>query len=234
ADEILGIGFKIADGIAMSIGIPEHSKYRISAAIKYQLNKFHGEGHTYASKEMLIEKTYEILNGVIDDLDINEAIHDLALEQRVHIEIFQDQQIVYSMPYYYAETNTCNKLIELAQVKFESLDTNIEDAIENLENDIQLASKQKEAIIEAMQNGLLVITGGPGTGKTTIINSLIKVFEKEDKRIILAAPTGRAAKRMAEATGREAKTIHRLLELGYTDENEGMIFQILLFFLRYT
>ncbi|MBN4062561.1 MAG: ATP-dependent RecD-like DNA helicase [Alkaliphilus sp.] len=226
ADEILGIGFKIADGIAMSIGIPEHSKYRISAAIKYQLNKFHGEGHTYASKEMLIEKTYEILNGVIDDLDINEAIHDLALEQRVHIEIFQDQQIVYSMPYYYAETNTCNKLIELAQVKFESLDTNIEDAIENLENDIQLASKQKEAIIEAMQNGLLVITGGPGTGKTTIINSLIKVFEKEDKRIILAAPTGRAAKRMAEATGREAKTIHRLLELGYTDENEGMIFQV--------
>ena len=226
ADEILGIGFKIADGIAMSIGIPEHSKYRISAAIKYQLNRFHGEGHTYASKEMLIEKTYIILNGVIDELDINEAIHDLALEQRVHIEIFQDQQVVYSMPYYYAETNTCNKLIELAQVKFESLDTNIDELIENLENDIQLALKQKEAIIEAMQNGLLVITGGPGTGKTTIINSLIKLFEKEAKRIILAAPTGRAAKRMAEATGREAKTIHRLLELGYTDENEGMIFQV--------
>ena len=226
ADEILGIGFKIADSIAMSIGIPEHSKYRISAAIKYQLNRFHGEGHTYVSKEMLIEKTYKILNGAIDELDINEEIHDLALEQRVHIEIFQDQQVVYSMPYYYAETNTCNKLIELAQVKFESLDTNIDELIENLENDIQLALKQKEAIIEAMQNGLLVITGGPGTGKTTIINSLIKLFEKEAKRIILAAPTGRAAKRMAEATGREAKTIHRLLELGYTDENEGMIFQV--------
>ena len=226
ADDIIRIGFKIADRIAMSIGIAEHSKYRIRAAIKFVLSSFHGEGHTYVLKDMLVGKTYEMLNRVIDDLDINEAVHDLALEQKVHIEVFQEEQVVYSMPYYYAETNTCNKLIELAQVKFESKDINTDDSIENLDNDIQLASKQEEAIIEAIQNGLLVITGGPGTGKTTIINSLIQVFDKEGKKIILAAPTGRAAKRMPEATGREAKTIHRLLELGYTDDIEGMMFQV--------
>ncbi len=225
ADDIWGIGFKKADEIGKTMGISSNSKYRIHAATKYILNCLHLEGHTYAPKQLLVEKTCQLLNGTSDEIE--DAIQHLALEQKIHLEKYQNQLNVYSLPYYYAETNTCNKLIQLSQVVVKPLSVNLEEEIKSLaqEENIHLAMNQKEALRQALENGILVITGGPGTGKTTTINSLIKTFQKQKLKILLAAPTGRASKRMTEATGMEAKTIHRLLELGYSEEEEEMNFQ---------
>ncbi|MFW5648205.1 MAG: AAA family ATPase [Candidatus Alkaliphilus sp. MAG34] len=276
ADEITGIGFKRADLIAQTMGISPNSKYRIHSGIRYTINTFHGEGHTYVPGDILIEKARELLG--VEEAEVIEGIQEMALRQKIQLErqnvdtgsdcpnagavsefpqsdipINQSPNsdkvgavsdhlqeplkqpdndenkgiIVYSMPYFYAETNTCNKLIELAYGELDTLEIDLEEEIKNIEkeDEICLADNQKEAIRQAISSGVLVITGGPGTGKTTIINTLIKVFEKLDKKILLAAPTGRASKRMTEATGKEAKTIHRLLEMGYSDDDEGMLFQ---------
>lgn len=242
ADEITGIGFKRADLIAQAMGISPNSKYRIHSGIRYTINTFHGEGHTYVPSDILINRAKGLLG--VEEAQIIEAIQEMALRQMIQLErqiagadsvrlqesLEQPENegiIVYSMPYFYAETNTCNKLIELACGELDTLEIDLEEEIKNIEKEgeICLADNQKEAIKQAINNGVLVITGGPGTGKTTIINTLIKVFEKLDKKILLAAPTGRASKRMAEAAGKEAKTIHRLLEMGYSDDEEGMLFQ---------
>ncbi|WP_026479007.1 SF1B family DNA helicase RecD2 [Alkaliphilus transvaalensis] len=225
ADDIWGIGFKKADEIAKSMGISPKSKYRINAATKYMLNCLHLEGHTYAPRKLLVEKSQQLINSTATEIE--EAIQHLALEQKIHIEKYQEDYIIYSMPYYYAEAYSCNKIIELSQVVVESINISLEEELQVLadEENIHLASNQKEALQQALDNGLLVITGGPGTGKTTTINSLLKIFQKQKKKILLAAPTGRASKRMTEATGMEAKTIHRLLELGYSEEEEEMNFQ---------
>lgn len=225
ADEISGIGFKKADQIARAMGISSNSKYRIHSGIKYMLGTFHGEGHTYAPGDILIDRTRELLS--VEESEVVEGIQELALKQKIQLERQDEEIIVYSMPYFYAETNTCNKLIELSQVGLEALEIDVDYEIENIEKEdgITLATNQKEAIRQSIENGIIVITGGPGTGKTTIINTLIKVFGKLKKKILLAAPTGRASKRMTEATGKEAKTIHRLLEMGYSDDDDGMLFQ---------
>ncbi|MDR5659766.1 ATP-dependent RecD-like DNA helicase [Serpentinicella sp. ANB-PHB4] len=220
AEDIHGIGFHTSDQIARTLGIPFNSKYRVSAGVQYTINSFHLEGHTYIPGEMLIEKTAKLLN--IDEEGISEGIQHLALDQKIQLERMADDINIYSMPYYYAETNVCKKVIELSQVQFEKVDIDVEATLLSIEEkeEIHLAENQKEAIKQAMDKGLLVITGGPGTGKTTTVNTLIKVFEALDKKVILGAPTGRAAKRMTEATGKESKTIHRLLELGFSDEDQ--------------
>lgn len=224
ADEITGIGFKMADNIARSMGIPVTSRYRILSGIKYTLNTFHGEGHTYIPKTLLIERAKAFLG--VDDLLIEEAIQQQALEQNIQLERRGEELVVYSIPYYYAETGVCKKIVELAQTVLEPLEIDMDSLLIDLEKEdnICLAERQKEAIQQAVSNGILVITGGPGTGKTTTINALIKMFEGTGKKVILAAPTGRASKRMTEATGKEAKTIHRLLELGFSEDEEGMFF----------
>lgn len=225
ADEIVGIGFKKADLIAKAMGVAPNSKYRIHSGIRYTLNTFHTEGHTYAPSDLLIDRAGELLG--VEEEEVVEGIQEMALKQKIQLERQDEDIIVYSIPYFYAETNTCNKLIELSQVALDPLEIDVDEEIINIENEdgISLAENQKEAIRQAVNSGILVITGGPGTGKTTTINTLIKVFEKLKKKIILAAPTGRASKRMTEATGKEAKTIHRLLEMGYSDDTEGMLFQ---------
>lgn len=225
ADEIIGIGFKKADLIARAMGISPNSKYRIHSGIKYTINTFHTEGHTYVPSDLLIDRARELLG--VEEEAVVEGIQEMALKQKIQLERQDEEIIVYSMPYFYAETNCCNKLIELSQIALDTLEIDVDEEISNIEKEegIYLAENQKEAIRQAITNGILVITGGPGTGKTTTINTLIKVFEKLKKKIVLAAPTGRASKRMTEATGKEAKTIHRLLEMGYSDEDEGMLFQ---------
>ncbi|NLM04711.1 MAG: ATP-dependent RecD-like DNA helicase [Clostridiales bacterium] len=225
ADDIVGIGFTTADKIAKTMGIASNSRYRIYAGTRFALNSFHIEGHTYAPKELLIKRTVELLN--VEKEAVEEAIQNLALNQQIQLERREEDIIIYNMPYYYAETSVCNRLIELSRVKLEEIDIDIEKELEDIQamENIQLAENQKYAIKAAMKNGVMVITGGPGTGKTTTINTLIKVFEKLDMDITLAAPTGRAAKRMTEATGKEAKTVHRLLELGFSEEQESMFFQ---------
>ena len=224
SEDIMGVGFKLADNIATSMGVDKLSDYRIHAGIKFTLLEISRDGHTYSPKDQLIQKSCVLLSAESDLVE--NAIMNLALRGQLQLENMEDHTAVYSMIYYYAETNVSKKIIELSQGKKKELELELETKITELEgkNGIELAGKQKEAIRESIENGILVVTGGPGTGKTTTINSIIQMFEQEDFKIMLAAPTGRAAKRMSEATGREAKTIHRLLEYGYADESLGMVF----------
>ena len=151
-----------------------------------------------------------------------------SYDQKVHIENVNGEQLIYLIPYYLSENGVCKQIIKLSQFEFENLNIDIDEEIKYVEeeNSIKLAKNQSLAVKEAIENGVVIITGGPGTGKTTTINTIIKIFENNKKEVILAAPTGRAAKRMSETSGREAKTIHRLLEMGYATDSEELQFKI--------
>lgn len=226
SEEVFGIGFKMADKIAMEMGIEHDSVYRIRAGIKFALLKSSAGGHTYIPKDMLINKAKEVL--AIDEVSIDNGIRQMTLDNDIKLEDIDGEIVVYSLAFFTAEANVSKRLIELSNVELKELNINVKKEIEQIEkeNEIKLANRQKEAIEESIKNGVLVVTGGPGTGKTTTINTIIKIFEKEDLKVTLGAPTGRAAKRMAEATGREAKTIHRLLEYSFIDEEIGMAFGV--------
>ncbi len=223
ASEVDGVGFKTADRIAQTMGISFDSPYRVAAGIQYVLSKAANNGHTYLPKDELLETASDML-GVLPEL-VEQAIVTMAIEQTIFIEKIEDIEAVYLAPFYRAELGVCKRLIKLAMVDFSSHTDAIDDELKKFQKEegIIFAKKQREAIIESLSNGALVITGGPGTGKTTTINCIIDLFEKRGFEVSLAAPTGRAAKRMTETTGREAKTIHRLLEYGGV-EGEG-IFQ---------
>lgn len=218
ADEIQGIGFKIADGIAFNMGVEADSPFRIKAGIKYVLNLASQSGHTYLPLESLIKNTVTVL-GVGEEL-ISDVTYEMGAEQKVFCEKRQEEVRVYLNIYYYAENYTARKLLELERTA-EKTAFDFKEDMNYLERDcgLSLAYEQKTAVKEAMENGVCVITGGPGTGKTTTINAIIKLLQAENNEIVLAAPTGRAAKRMTEATGLEAKTIHRLLDTGFLAEN---------------
>ena len=223
-DEIFGISFKTADRIAKSLGIAPESKYRISSGVKYVLSQAAMDGHTFVDEEKLKEYTSQLLDVGIDNID--DVLISLMLKKAIYVERDEGISKVYLSAFYNAELGVCRRLLELSNIKF---DGNIDDFDERIKEvqkkeGIILADKQKEAIREALKNGVLVITGGPGTGKTTIIKSIIALLEAEGYELALAAPTGRAAKRMTEATGYEAKTIHRLLEIGYTTDEEELVF----------
>ncbi|MCT4566287.1 MAG: ATP-dependent RecD-like DNA helicase [Maledivibacter sp.] len=224
ADDIVGIGFKMADTIAKKMGIDPKSPYRIMCGIKYSLTQYNLEGHTYAIKEELIQRTSKMLG--VDSSMVEDGIINLTINGDLHQEKINDNTAVFPMSFFYAETGVCKNLIGLSGTSFNDSNLDIKEEIEKIENDeeICLAEKQKKAIEEAFRNGVTVITGGPGTGKTTIVNSIIKLFEGQSLKIGLAAPTGRAAKRLTETTGREAKTIHRLLEYSFSDDGSGMAF----------
>ena len=224
ADEIIGIGFKIADTIAKRMGIDPRSTYRLMCGLKYMLMQSNLEGHTYTLREELLRETAKLLEVEVPLLE--EPLMNLALSNEVQLENLEDQIVVFGLAYFFAETYVCKKLIELAKIEIPAVGENIDESITKMEENegIILAENQKHAIKEAAQNGVSVITGGPGTGKTTTINSIIRMFEMNNLSIVLGAPTGRAAKRMSEATGREAKTIHRLLEYAYAEIDLGMAF----------
>ncbi|HHV99317.1 MAG TPA: ATP-dependent RecD-like DNA helicase [Clostridiaceae bacterium] len=225
ADEIFGIGFKTADRIAKNLGIEPTSKYRICSGIKYVLSQAAAAGHTFLTSEMLLNYTAKLLEINIENID--DALISLVMDRAVYIENCEDCRRVYLSSFYNAEMNVSRKLLELASLSLKYDIDGFNDRIERMqqEDGIILADMQKEAIKAAMTSGVLVITGGPGTGKTTIIKTIIRLLGAEGNRIALAAPTGRAAKRMTEATGYEAKTIHRLLEIGYVGEDEELVFQ---------
>lgn len=220
SDEISGIGFITADRIANSLGIESTSPFRIQSGIRYILNQFSASGNTYMPKNNLITEVSKIL-GVPGQM-VEENLYNLALETKIKIEKINDIEAVFSLPYYYCELGVTNKIITLSIENFRTINTDVEFEIEAFErkNKIKFASSQREAIVGAFENGIEIITGGPGTGKTTIIKSIIEIYENNGMKVLLGAPTGRAAKRMTESTGREAKTIHRLLEMGVSeDEN---------------
>lgn len=219
-DEISGIGFITADRIAKSLGIESISPFRIQSGIRYILNQFSASGNTYMPKNNLIDEVSKIL-GVPGQM-VEENLYNLVLETKIKIEKINDIEAVFSLPYYYCELGVTNKIITLSIENFRTINTDVEFEIETFErkNKIKFANSQREAIVGAFENGIEIITGGPGTGKTTIIKSIIEIYENNGMKVLLGAPTGRAAKRMTESTGREAKTIHRLLEMGVSeDEN---------------
>lgn len=219
-DEIYGIGFKLADEIAQKVGIDKDSQYRIKAGIKFILNKSSNvNGNVYLPQNILIQEAKELLNVFEESIEI--CISNLQMERQICIEKTEYGNIVFLNTYFYAESFVAKKLLELSYNKInynKVYDSWLKDL--QKEKNISLAKEQIIAIKEAMTNGVLVITGGPGTGKTTTINSIISMLKYEDYEIELCAPTGRAAKRMTEATGIEAQTIHRLLGITYVSENK--------------
>lgn len=217
ADDINGVGFRIADEIARRAGVSIDSEYRIKCGISYVLLQAGGEGHVFLPKELLMRRTGELLGVPLEDID--EYLRDMAIERKIVVKREDEQESVYGASAYYVEMSTARMLCDLniTGAIDEGVILQKISAIEQVTR-TNLDELQKKAVIEAVRCGLLVITGGPGTGKTTTINTLISYFESEGLRILLAAPTGRAAKRMTEATGFEAKTIHRMLEISGLQE----------------
>ncbi len=218
AEDIHGIGFRIADAIAAKAGIAADSEHRICAAILYTMQQSVGAGHVYLPREILCRNTGQML-GMPPEY-IGDHLISLVMDKKLMIRVKGEEEHVYLSSYYFMEKNTASMLLNL-DLKFPAEEETLGRQIAALEEKtkIRLDDQQKAAVRQALTEGVLVVTGGPGTGKTTTINLMIQCFQAEDMDIVLAAPTGRAAKRMTEATGCEAKTIHRLLELNGGIEN---------------
>lgn len=222
AEDISGIGFKLADEIAVKAGISPDSDFRVKAGLLYMLSQASMAGHIYIPAELLLKKTAQLL--LVEPEAMERHLTELSLNHRIVIKEKEGERIVYNSTLYYMEMNCARMLLDL-NTRYETGEEQLFRRIEALETSegIVLDEMQRTAVMEGVKNGLLVITGGPGTGKTTTINTLIRLFESEGLDILLAAPTGRAAKRMSEATGYEAQTIHRLLELKASpEEKEGV------------
>ena len=234
ADDIAGVGFRIADEIARKAGIEADSDFRIKSGIMYTLLQATGSGHIYLPQGELLEQLNTLLDTEIKDIDRH--LSDLSMDKKIVVKQqlqenetstdagdgeYQAERLVYGASYYYMEMSVAYALKALDAR--EGIDKDkIADRIRRIEKaeKIELDDRQRDAVIQAISSGLLVITGGPGTGKTTTINTIIRYFEGEGMEIRLAAPTGRAAKRMTEATGCEAQTIHRMLELSGAPEDD--------------
>lgn len=216
ADDIQGVGFKMADEIAQRVGIFTDSDFRIRSGIFYTLLQSVANGHTYLPKEELLAGASELLH--VDPESMEKHLVDLQMEKKIVVK----GQEIYAAQYYYMELNAARMLHDL-NLRGSVPEGEIRKKLERIcaEEQIEPDELQIQAVIEAVNSGLLIITGGPGTGKTTTINTIIRYFEQEEMEILLAAPTGRAAKRMTEVTGYEARTVHRLLELTGIPDDSG-------------
>ena len=219
AEDISGVGFKIADEIAYRIGIHTDSDYRIRSGMLYTLLQATGEGHIYLPKEELFQRASQLLG--VDSSYMEKHLMDLSMDRKIIQKECDGEILVYPAQYYYLELNTARMLEELNVLCPED-EKLMERRIAQIEKETGtvLEEMQKKAVKEAASHGLFILTGGPGTGKTTTINAIIRFFEGEGADLRLAAPTGRAAKRMTETTGVEAQTIHRLLELSGMPEED--------------
>ncbi len=224
ADDMEGVGFRTADEIAKRVGIREDSDFRIRSGILYALLQGAAEGHTCLPRHALLSKTAELLGGVPLE-SVEKHLMDLSIDRRLVQKLLpgadgREEPFIYASSYYHGELAVAAMLHQL-KLSQEVMESELQTRIGRVEKQaaIALDEHQREAVAAAVRNGLLILTGGPGTGKTTTINAMIKYFEMEGLDIFLAAPTGRAAKRMTEATGCEAQTIHRMLELSGGPEN---------------
>lgn len=224
-EDVFGIGFRTADRIAMKLGIDPASGFRIKSGIRYALSHAASNGHTFLPENELREHAASLLGTEIPDLD--SALISLIFDKAIVTEKYEGLNHVYLAAFHSAEQSVCKRLLELSQTQFNLALDDFEDKLRRFEREegIELADMQRLAIREAMTSGVLVVTGGPGTGKTTIIKGIIRMLAADGHQVVLAAPTGRAAKRMSEATGFEARTIHRLLEIGYTGDEKELLFQ---------
>lgn len=210
ADEVFGIGFKTADAIARQLGIAADSAYRLQAGLRYQLQQAAGEGHVYLPRAELIKDASALLG--MEAARVGAAVDQQLLQGTLVQEQGLEDEPVYLPPVHASEEFVASRLAAL------TLGSRGDQQVVGVSDHGELAGLsegQRQAVMRALEAGVFVLTGGPGTGKTTTLNCLIKRFEARGLRVVLCAPTGRAAKRMSEATGREAKTVHRLLEYGY-------------------
>ncbi|MCQ2546891.1 MAG: ATP-dependent RecD-like DNA helicase [Clostridia bacterium] len=219
-EDVFGIGFRKADAIASKIGIEPDDEFRIKSGIKYTLSYFAGEGSTYLPEIELREKAGQLLGQSIET--VASCLEQMAFFGDVHPDAIDGQRVVYLTPFYVAEQNVCRALRQLAASDLKPIQGRPETLIERTEetSGIKLSEEQKRAVIGSLGAGVSVITGGPGTGKTTIINSIINILEDSGLKVAIAAPTGRAAKRITETSGHAASTIHRLLEYSFFDSSE--------------
>ena len=220
ADDIAGVGFKTADEIALRMGFSPESSMRMKAGISFALSMAASNGHTYLLYEDLYEESKRLLG--ISEAEFENDIYELTIERKIVLKEVKGERRVYNNNLYYMELTVARKLLDL-NAKSENNYKVMEAKVKEVETKtgIKLGDLQRKAVYEAVESGLVIITGGPGTGKTTTINAIIKLFEMQNMEILLAAPTGRAAKRMTETTGMEAQTIHRLLELNGNPEEGG-------------
>jgi len=219
-EHIDGVGFRTADEIASRMGIHAYSDYRICSGILYVLQQAVGEGHIYLPLPILTDRTIQLLGIELDGID--KHVSDLAFDRKIICREMEEQIRVYTTHLYYMELNVARMLMSLnidCKVPEELVVKQVQKVSE--EDNISLDKMQHQAVMKSIRHGLFILTGGPGTGKTTTINTIIRFFQKEQMDIVLAAPTGRAAKRMTEATGYEAQTIHRLLEVSGSPEEES-------------
>lgn len=220
AEDMEGIGFKIADEIARNAGMELNSPFRIKSGILYALTQAMSGGHTYVPMELLKEQAERLLEVSIDEAE--DVFTDLMIDRKIMVRPVGDINAVYLLSVYHTELLIARRLLELQGSRFlNERDFEKDLFVIEQEEHITLEEMQRAAVRAAAENGLVIITGGPGTGKTTTINTIIKYFERKGKEIMLAAPTGRAAKRMTEATGCEAQTIHRMLELSGVPSDES-------------
>lgn len=223
-EEVYGIGFRKADSIAEKLGIEKESTFRIHSGIKYGLSYYVGEGNTYMPQQELCEKVAELLD--ISTELVYENMVTMAFEGDIQIDNLDGQTVVYLFPYYLAEQKVCKNIAAIAGASLKALSVDIDSMIKMTEGEtgIILSEQQIAAVKSSLTSGVSVITGGPGTGKTTIINTIINIFEHSEFKVAIAAPTGRAAKRITETSGHYASTVHRLLEYYYSEGEDVMKF----------
>ncbi|TDP57915.1 exodeoxyribonuclease V alpha subunit [Aminicella lysinilytica] len=223
-EEVYGIGFKKADEIAGKMGINGDSPFRIKSGIKYCLMFFISDGNTYMPQDELCERVAQLLDLTRDQ--VYECLVEMAFTGDVKVEDLDDIKVVYLYSYYAAEQKVCANIADIARGELKVLSVDIDKTIALTEkaSGVELSDQQKAAVKKSLTSGLSVITGGPGTGKTTIINTIINIFEESDLKVAIAAPTGRAAKRITETSGHYASTIHRLLEYYYSEGTADMQF----------
>ncbi|MBO4819353.1 MAG: ATP-dependent RecD-like DNA helicase [Firmicutes bacterium] len=222
--DIYGIGFKKADKIAVSVGIKNDSPHRIKSGIKYLLSQLVGSGDTYAPAAEFTENAARFLD--VTREQVSDCAFEMVMDGDLCKDLIDGSAVYMLFSYYRAERYAAAKLYELCTSELSGIAVSAENLIkqEETRSNIRLSEKQKNAVEASIKNGVLVITGGPGTGKTTIINTILSIYDYAGLSTALAAPTGRAAKRMQQATGRSASTIHRLLEYAYADGEDRMIF----------
>lgn len=221
-EDIFGVGFKKADKIADRMGVARDDEFRIKSGVKFTLSYFAGEGNTFLPQDMLCEKAGQLLDLPIELIE--EQLIDMAFEGDIYIEKLDGRNAVFLAAYYLAEQNVCKCLSAINDAQLKPVAGGIDSLISRTENatGIYLSENQKHAVKTSLQMGVSIITGGPGTGKTTIINTIINILEESGLKTAIAAPTGRAAKRITETSGHYASTIHRLLEY-YFSESENMM-----------
>ena len=224
ADELYGFGFRRADEVAARMGVAPDSPFRIQSGIRYGLMSYVSDGSTFVPQEILCEKVAQILE--LTREQVKDELVNMAFTGDVQLDTIRDEPVVYLYSYYLAEQKVCRNLVAIAHGDLKAPAVDIKKSIEMTETatGLRLSEKQKSAVLRAVTSGISVITGGPGTGKTTIINTIINVFEESGFNVAIAAPTGRAAKRITETSGHYASTIHRLLEYYYSEGMDEMQF----------